>query len=363
VNLEKNDSFNYKSILILILLGVALTIVLFGSIKNILGKEKTLQARVYNEILAYNIPVIGLKNAKELGDGENFLKESIFNLLGIGDSYLGIVGREIAYIDSNTYNKLPINHMAQGRADEYGVDRFLLNEDQVYEEENISKGDGNMNSAPTFTPELKKEMTTKPEVLIYHTHTCESYAPYGTNSQDMNKNITVAGEELKKELEKYGVSVIHDITIHDIASYNDSYERSRVTLNKYLEQYKDFKLIIDLHRDSVENKKAVTTIINGESVARFSFVMTKKNPHYENQIKVVEKIRGISNKLYPGDKSSPSLNKGTFYYNYGRKYYNQDTSSNAILMELGSHINTMDEVKASGKYIARILAEYINGKN
>lgn len=91
--------------------------------------------------------------------------------------------------------------------------------------------------------------------------------------------------------------------------------------------------------------------------------MTKKNPNYENQFKLVEKIRGISNKLYPGDKSSPSLNKGTFYYNYGRKYYNQDASGNAILMELGSHINTMDEAKASGKYIARILAEYINGKN
>jgi len=32
-------------------------------------------------------------------------------------------------------------------------------------------------------------------------------------------------------------------------------------------------------------------------------------------------------------------------------------------MEVGSHVNTIDEAKASTKYLARIIAEYINGKN
>ena len=363
MNFEKNDNFNYKSSIVFILLGIALTILLFSSIKSIVSGEKTMQKGIYSEILAYSIPGINLSIDKKDEGGESLLKQSMLSLLGIDDNYLSIVGREISYIDTKTYNNSSLNEIAQDIESEDVHNKFSLNEDQVYEEENISSGEGDMNAAPVFTPELIKQLPAKPEVLIYHTHTCESYKPYGNNSKEMDKNITVVGEELKKELEKYGVSVIHDTTIHDIESYDDSYERSRVTLDKYLKQYKDFKLIIDLHRDSVENKDAVTTTINGESVARFSFVMTKKNPFYDNQIKVVEKIRSISNKLYPGNENINSFNKSTFYYNYGKKYYNQDASRNTILMELGSHVNTMEESKASTKYIARIIGEYINGKN
>lgn len=358
MNFEKNENFNYKSMILFILIGTLITILLLSSIKNIAIKEKTQQEKLYSEILTYSIPAVDLEDTKKA-----FLKESLLALLGIGDTYLSIVGREIAYIDHKAYNNLGIDDIAQGGESEGTLNKFTLNDDQVYEEENIGASNGDMDTAPVFSSEFIKELPSKPEVLIYHTHTCESYKPYGNNSKDMDKNITAVGEELKKELEKYGISVIHDTTIHDIESYDDSYKRSRVTLDKYLKQYNDFKLIIDLHRDSVENKEAITTTINGESVARFSFVMSKKNPRYNENLKVVENIRKISNKLYPGNENSPSFNKSTFYYNYGKNHFNHDASDNAILMELGSHVNTMDEAKASTKYIARILGEYINGKN
>nr|WP_242947216.1 stage II sporulation protein P [Clostridium haemolyticum] len=71
----------------------------------------------------------------------------------------------------------------------------------------------------------------------------------------------------------------------------------------------------------------------------------------------------MSNKLYPGNKTCKSYNRGTWYYNYGKNLYSQDLSNNAILVEVGSHLNTLDEAKASSKYLSRIIAEYINGKN
>ena len=39
---------------------------------------------------------------------------------------------------------------------------------------------------------------------------------------------------------------------------------------------------------------------------------------------------------------------------------NQDMSNNAILIEVGADINTTTEADATGKYIARLLAEYLN---
>lgn len=356
MNLEKKENLN--SLLILIILSVALTICMF----SIISSEKSIQSRTFSKIISYSIPSVDVKNIEEVDNGDGIIKDIILSIFGVDNNYLGIVGREISYIHSEKYNS-SINEMASGIELERKLNKFTLDEDHVYEEENMSSGEGDMKTAPVFSPELVKKMPSKPEVLIYHTHTCESYQPYGANSQEMDKNITLVGEELKKELEKYGISVIHDTTIHDIESYNDSYKRSRVTLDKYLKQYGDFKLIIDMHRDSVENKSAITTNINGESVARFSFVMSKKNPRYEANLKVVEEIRKISNKLYPGNQNSPSLNKSTFYYNYGKDHFNHDASNNAILMELGSHVSTMEEAKGSTKYIARILGEYINGKN
>ena len=64
----------------------------------------------------------------------------------------------------------------------------------------------------------------------------------------------------------------------------------------------------------------------------------------------------ITNSLYPG------LAKPTTIYNNGVKAFNQDIFSNSILIEVGANINTSQEAMNSAKYIARIIAEYINGK-
>lgn len=360
MNFRKNSNYNFVTILATLLASVLLTILILSGINKLSVRGNFGENNIYTRIIGYSLPIFKSNGAEEKFESVDVSAYGgLLNLLGIGKgNHLNIVGKEIAYV---TYTESKNNSAM--RDPEGALNRFTLNYDQVYEEETQSQSNGNMNSAPAFSPELKKKMPSKPEVLIYHTHTCESYKPYGTNIADKDKNICAVGEELKSELEKYGINVLHDTTVHDTVTYNKSYERSRVTLDKYLKEYKDFKLIIDLHRDSVENKKAVTTNINGEDVARFAFVMTKKNPHADKNLKLAENIRNISNKYYPGNKENPSFNKGTFYYNYGRKFYNQDASNNSVLIEIGSHINTIQEAKASTKYLARIIAEQINGKN
>ncbi|MBQ5798149.1 MAG: stage II sporulation protein P, partial [Firmicutes bacterium] len=92
-----------------------------------------------------------------------------------------------------------------------------------------------------------------PQVLIYHTHTTESYQPVTEgNFHSVNKAGTVreVGDVLAQRLEELGYAVIHDETIHDNPSYSQSYSRSLETAKSYLNQYPGIALVVDLHRDA-----------------------------------------------------------------------------------------------------------------
>ncbi|MCY6371834.1 stage II sporulation protein P [Clostridium ganghwense] len=359
----EREKFTLLVSILIFLISILLALVLFGQVKKVMMKSTGREISFYCSILDYSAPILcNNLSEKEEREMNELVRNNILNLIGIGnEKSLSIVGKEISYLKTDENYQVALNSKSKNgtlkRDPEHIFDKFTLAEDQVFEEKNQVGNNTNIKTT-VYNPKLKKELSSKPEILIYHTHTCESYKPNGINTMDKTQNVCAVGEELKKELEeKYGISVVHDTTVHDAAAYAKSYDRSGVTLDKYMKKYGDFKLIIDLHRDSVENKKAVTANINNENVARFMFVMARKNPHFNKNMQIVNKMINISNKLYP------SLCKGTFYYNYGRKFFNQAVSNNAVLLEVGSHINTIDEAKASSKYLARIIAEYLNGKN
>ncbi len=63
--------------------------------------------------------------------------------------------------------------------------------------------------------------------------------------------MTRIGAEIAEQLENAGIGVIQDTTLHDYPSYNGSYERSAVTVKKYLKKYPDIKVVLDIHRDAI----------------------------------------------------------------------------------------------------------------
>lgn len=246
----------------------------------------------------------------------------------------------------------------------FSLNPFKLGDKQV--SKSGAKGEESNLVATLDNPALKKALNNaKPRVLIYHSHTCEAYATSDkdkskTNSSlDGTRTVCVVGDVIKSELEKkYGIAVIHDKTVHDKGDYYAAYKKSGVTLDRYLKVYEKFDLIIDLHRDSVPNKNAVTTKINGENVARFMFVVTDKNPRYAQQKKLINSMIGISKKLYPNFLREREIHA----YHYGIGFYSQNKSDNALLIEVGADSNTVSEVKNTGKYLSRIIAEQLNGK-
>lgn len=333
------------------------------------------------KIINYSVPVFKYSSQADgvIDESQYSFKNILLGVIGIDTrNPLSILGKELSYIKTEN-----ISSDEEANNAEYVSNPFKLNEgevlrnssenpDQTRTAENNSTEDLPDKKVNVYDPKLKKSvMSTKPEVFIYHTHTSESYISnvsevaqvlkdkLDVNSDIQTRNVCAVGDALAEELEKnYNISVVHDKTVHDAYAYTQSYERSGKTVDKYLKQYGDFKLIIDLHRDSIESRKNETIKMNGETAAKIMFVMTKKNPHFSKNIAVANKLTLIANKLFPGFCKGINTD-----YNYGTNYFNQAKSNNAVLMEVGSHINTTDEAKASAKYMARVIAEYINGKN
>jgi len=198
------------------------------------------------------------------------------------------------------------------------------------------------------------EDNSQKRILIYHTHTNESYAE-GNNG--LSTSVAAVGDELTAQLETLGFTVIHDKTVHD-TDYNAAYEKSKVTLTNHLKTYGDFNLIIDLHRDAVDDKSAVTCSINNESLAKVMFVTTDLDPRHDAHIANLNSIIETANSLYPGLIRDRKI----FTYPSGIDYYSQDLSDNAILMEVGANTNELQEAKNSMKYMSRVFAKYLNSK-
>lgn len=323
----------------------------------------------YVKVLNNTLSLIKPSNTEEQYTNiENEMRFSALSFLGLDIlNPISIVTKEVAYLNkSDISTDQNVNNVSpeEENLKTFIFNPFKLGDTQVSKSE--AKEEKTNHVVNLYNPNLKKTLNNaKPEVLIYHSHTSEAYRASDSDmskvssTMDQTKNVTAVGDVIAEELEKnYGIAVIHDKTVHDKGDYGGAYKKSGTTLDKYLKEYKDFKLIIDLHRDDVA-KSVVTTKINGEGVARFMFVVTQKNPKYEKQKKLINSMIGISNKIFPDLLRSKEITT----YDYGMGFYNQNRSDNAVLLEIGSNNNTIEEAKNTGKYLARIIAEQINGKS
>lgn len=209
---------------------------------------------------------------------------------------------------------------------------------------------------------IKKEKKDKPDttvnegkplVIIYHTHSSESYMPYKESNyhrEDEKGTVREVGSVLKTELEKKGISVVHDKTLHDRPSYNESYKRSLDTITKLRKRYPEAVYVIDLHRDASASGEGKTLEIDGQRVAEFSLVVGKQNDNYTELYRFAEKVGIKSGEMYEGFRGQ------IIEQNYK---YNGYISDRSMLLEIGNNKNTIDEAKLCGKYIANVLATVI----
>ena len=203
----------------------------------------------------------------------------------------------------------------------------------------------------------------KNNILIFHTHTCESYTPTeqynyqqtgNFRTTDLNFSVARVGDELANYLMGYGFNVVHDKTYHDYPAYTGSYTRSKATVEGIL-QSNPTDIIIDLHRDAVgsSNSYAPTVKINGNYAAQMMFVIGTnggglEHPNWNQNLKMAVKIQQKANEMYPG-LFRPIIIRNS--------RYNQHISTGACIIEVGATGNTMDQCILSMQCLANIYAE------
>ena len=201
-----------------------------------------------------------------------------------------------------------------------------------------------------------------PIIYIYNSHQLENYNSENLDIYGITPNVLMASYLLKEKLNSKGLStIVEDTNMSEFLSLNGwdhagSYKASRIFILDKKNKYSSLKYFIDIHRDSV-SKKVSTVNISGKSYARILFVVGLEHNNYSSNLKTMESINKISNKYYPG------LSRG-IYKKEGagvNGIYNQDISSNSILIEVGGVDNNIDEVLNTTEAISNILYYYING--
>lgn len=217
-------------------------------------------------------------------------------------------------------------------------------------------------------PNFTVSDTDEPQVLIYHTHTTESFEPCVRNKYDADfnyrttddtKNMVMVGNAIQAELEAAGYSVIHATDIHDYPSYNGSYARSRETILPILEQYPSIKVALDIHRDAISGDGTAAQPyidVNGREAAQVMIISgcddgTLGMPNYMKNFHFACCLQQQLESDYAG-LTRPIL--------FDYRHYNQDLTTGSLLIEVGSHCNTLDQAQYSGQLIGQSLSRLLD---
>ena len=209
-----------------------------------------------------------------------------------------------------------------------------------------------------------------PQILIMHTHTTESYArspdaPYTetgeAHTMDTGYNITQVGEAMTQVLTEMGFSVLHDTQVYDYPSYNGAYERSRAGVEAVLAQYPTVRMVLDVHRDALVDGdgtvcKTVATA-DGAKVAQVMVLVGTDDggapfPDWTEHLALAMAVTREMNALWPGLARPITLRTARF---------NQQLTKGSLLVEVGSHGNTLEEAVAGGRLFARALGRVLEG--
>ncbi|MBQ3161479.1 MAG: stage II sporulation protein P [Oscillospiraceae bacterium] len=217
-----------------------------------------------------------------------------------------------------------------------------------------------------LAPDFEVELNGEPQVLIMHTHATESYEPYersffdssfNSRTTDPTKNMIAVGKKIAEELEAAGIGVLQDETLHDYPSYNGSYDRSRETVLRYLEEYPSIKIVLDVHRDAIERDSgeriAPVAEINGRNAAQVMIISgcddgTMDMPDYMKNFRFAALLQSQLESDWEG-LTRPVL--------FDYRKYNQDLTTGSILIEVGGHANSIDQAVYSGELIGKSLVK------
>lgn len=297
---------------------------------------------------------------------EGILKSQLSSIKGI--EKIEEKNIEVAKNQATTSKTQQENKEEQVTVAETGLTTQVVTNNPISENYNVQYGKVKIKNQTNY--QLTQEMMTpditieNKNILIFHTHSCESYTssqnysytPTGTfRTTDLNFTVTRVGTELENQLKQYNRNVIHNTDYHDYPSYNGSYTRSLATVENILKT-NQADIIIDLHRDAIGSRSDYAPSVKiGENdiAAQIMFVIGTNggglwHPNWNQNLKFAIKIQEKAEEMYPG------LFKPIMLTN---SRYNQHTGKYANIIEVGATGNTLEQCLTSMKYLAKVMDE------
>lgn len=207
-------------------------------------------------------------------------------------------------------------------------------------------------------PQLSAEA---PTVLIYHTHTTESYADAGAEySNQTELGVVGVGAAMKEVFERHGLKTLHlteDFTKG--GSFNTAYTRSLAGVQAALKKYPSIRIVLDVHRDSIargDTECCPMTVLRGEEYAQVMVIsgtdtLGLSHPDWKDNLKYGVALVKQLQKEYPGITRPLNLNANR---------YNTHTTPYALLVEVGGSANTVAQAQRSGRAVAESICEIVN---
>lgn len=201
-----------------------------------------------------------------------------------------------------------------------------------------------------------------PQVLIMHTHGSEAYTMDGEDiyeesdaSRTINEeyNVLRIGDEIQAVFEEMGLKVIHDRTLYDYPQYSGAYTRSCEGVEKWLAQYPSIQVVLDVHRDALigEDGTVYKTIseVEGEKTAQVMMVVGTDDqglahPRWKENLALAIQIQKQLDEQWPTLARPITLRSSRF---------NQQLTQGSLLVEVGSHGNTLQEALKGARLFAQ----------
>jgi len=207
-----------------------------------------------------------------------------------------------------------------------------------------------------------------PKVLIVHTHSCEAYTPEAGWEYEASENLRTTdpafsvirvGDEIAEVLTAGGIEVLHDTTLNDFPDYEGAYERMRLTIEDYLNRYPSIQMVLDIHRDAVQD----------ENGAQLAFLSTQQALPYARLMLVVGTDEGglfhpawrenLANAMKLQamlERTSPGLCRDI---DLRTERFNAHETPGSLLIEVGSTGNTLQQALRSARTLGEALRDLI----
>lgn len=206
------------------------------------------------------------------------------------------------------------------------------------------------------------------QILIYHTHS--SSETFVDSRPGVLEDTPVGlGDTLTALLEQYGYKVYHDRTVYDQIDgkidRNYAYTASGEGIDRILAEHPSIEVVIDLHRDGVNENTHLVTEINGKPTAKIMFFNGVSRTTSNGELEYLANPNRQANLAFSlqmylaGSSAYEDFLRRTYIKGY---QYNLDRRPKATLIEVGGQTNTLEEANNAMEPLAYILDQVLSGK-